>query len=110
MTQDQFSQVSENVSGIPDDNFTINIKLNFFNKIFFAKNTFPTSKFIRMTIELLQQIVVLKMSNFFDTAAKSQKEQQPGRELMLSNLHSDRLPLRHTFLLIVYLKLRLTSK
>jgi hypothetical protein len=50
-----------------------------------------------MTIELLQQIVVLKMSNFFDTAAKSQKEHQPGREPTLSDLLSDTLPLRHTF-------------
>ncbi len=51
-----------------------------------------------MTIELLQQIVVLKMSNFFDTAAKSQKEHHPGRKPPLSDLHSDTLPLRHTFL------------
>jgi hypothetical protein len=49
VTQDQFSLVAERVLGIPEDNFTTNIK--FFNRIlhvsnFSTINTFPTSNFL----------------------------------------------------------------
>jgi hypothetical protein len=68
---------------------------------FFAINTFPTSKFVEDDHRTSPTDVVLKMSNFFDTAAKSQKEHHPGREPTLLDLHSDTLPLRHTFLHIL---------
>ncbi len=49
MKQDQFSLVSENFLGIPEDNHTINIELfrqNFTLSKFFAIKTFPTSNFL----------------------------------------------------------------
>ncbi len=73
VTQDQFTQVSKKVSGIPEENFTINIEL-------FRQNF--------SNVEILRQ-------KWIDWKVTS-----PGRELLSSDLHSSTLPLRHTFFLI----------
>ncbi len=69
VTQDQFSLVSEKVSGIPKGNFTINIEP--------FRQTFTY-------VELLRQNWIVS------------KGTPPGRELTYSGLNSDTLPLRHT--------------
>ncbi len=72
VTQDRFSLVSEKVSGIPEDNFTINVEL--------FRQTFTN-------VELLRQNCIVS------------KATSPGREPRSSDLHSDTLPLRHTLIL-----------
>ncbi len=73
VTQDQFSLVSKQVYGVPEDNFTINIEL------FWQTLT---------NAELLRQ-------NWIVSKATS-----PGSKPSSSVLHSDTLPLRHTLFLI----------
>jgi hypothetical protein len=76
VTQDQFSLASENVSGIPGDNFTINIEL------FRQTST---------DVELLSQSWIVS------------KVTLPEGEPISSGLQSDSLPLRHTlFLNLMY--------
>jgi hypothetical protein len=72
VTQDQFSLVSEKDSGIPEDNFIINIEL--------FRQTFTN-------VELLRQILDIS------------KLTPPGREPTPSDLQSNALPLRHIFFL-----------
>jgi hypothetical protein len=72
VTLDQFSLVSENVSGIPGDNFTINIEL------------FPQTF---KNVELLRQSWIVSNVTL------------PGGQPMSSGLLSDTLPQRYTLFL-----------
>jgi hypothetical protein len=72
VTQDQFSLVSEKDSGIPEDNFIINIEL--------FQQTFTNVELLR------QRLNISKLS-------------PPGPDPTLSDLHSNALPLRHIFFL-----------
>ncbi len=101
VTQDQFTQVSKKVSDIPEENFTINIKFfqqNFTFVELLRYNHIPHVEIVEDGHRTSPTDCSFKNVELLRHSAKSQKEHHPGREPTLSDLHSDTLPLRHTFL------------